>query len=97
LIFQKSLGTSSQMTFNELLQKFNIDSVTYKLSLLHQLRKSQILLKGKFWDIPTNAFNKTTTNIRYINTDIQFILISFVVATYCTSYIIKVNKIITKN
>jgi len=93
--FLKELGTRSKMTFDEFLLRFNIDNSTYIICLHTQLKRPQIFLKRKLCDIHTNAFNKTIANTWYANKDIQFILDPYATATYCTSYMTKVDKSIT--
>jgi hypothetical protein len=60
-----------------------------------QLKRPQIFLKRTVSNIRINAFNKSISNIWYANTDIQFILDPYAAATYCTSYMTKVDKNIT--
>ena len=57
-----------------------------------QLKIPQIFLKRTLSDIRTNAFNKSISNLWYANTNIQFILDPYAAATYCTSYMTKVDK-----
>ncbi len=51
-----------------------------------------IFLKQTPKNIITNAFNICATHLRFANIYIQFILNPYVVATYYTSYMTKINK-----
>ncbi len=60
-----------------------------------KLTKAHIFFKIIFNNINTNAFNIRDVHLWFANTNIQFILDPYVVATYCTSYMNKINKLIT--
>ena len=93
--FLKEQDTGIEMTFDNFLEKFQIDRSTYIMCLQIQLKIPQIFLKRTLSNICTNAFNKSTSNIWYANTNIQYILDSYAAATYCTSYMTKMDKNIT--
>ena len=83
------------MKFEEFLNKFEINEETYILAIRSLLNRPQIFLKRGLNDIRTNAFNKNISHMWFANTDIQFILDHYVAATYCTSYMTKVDKSMT--
>jgi hypothetical protein len=94
-IYLKDLEIGIEMEFTDFLNKFRISEATYILALRSQLKRPQIFLARTVNNIRTNAFNKDIANLWYANTDIQFILDPYAAATYCTSYITKVDKSIT--
>ena len=81
------------MTFDTFLEKIQMNWSTYIMCLQIQFKKPQIFFKCTLYNIYTNAFTKSISNIWYANTDIQFILDLYAAATYCTSYMTKVDKI----
>ena len=83
------------MKFEEFLNKFETNEETYILAIRSQLNRPQIFLKRGLNDIRTNAFNQNIAHMWFANTDIQFILDPYVAATYCTSYMTKVDKSMT--
>jgi len=52
-------------------------------------------LKRQVKDIKTNAYAIKVVALWEVNTNIQFILDPYVVASYCTSYLTKIDKTIT--
>jgi hypothetical protein len=94
-IYLKDLETGIEMEFTNFLNKFQINEATYILVLLSQLKRPQFFLTRIVNNIRANAFNKDIANLWYANTDIQFILDPYATATYCTSYMPKVDKSIT--
>ncbi len=60
-----------------------------------QLVKSYIFLKRTPKSIKTNVFNICVVHLWFKNKDIQFILYPYVVTTYYTSYMTKINQSIT--
>jgi hypothetical protein len=94
-IYLKDLETGIEMEFTDFLNKFRISEATYILALRSQLKRPQIFLARIVNSICTNAFNKDIANLWYANTYIQFILNPYAAATYCTSYMTKVDKSIT--
>ncbi len=49
------------------------------------------MLKQILKNIKTNAFNICIVHLWFANTNIQFILDPYVIATYCTSYMTKID------
>jgi hypothetical protein len=94
-IYLKDLETGIELEFTDFLNKFRISEATYILALRSQLKRPQIFLARTVNNIRTNAFNKDIVNLWYANIDIQFILDPYAAATYCTSYMTKVDKSIT--
>jgi hypothetical protein len=62
------------------------------LFLRNQLTKSHIFLFWSSNNTNTNAFNPKNSHIWNANTDIQFLLNPYVVATYYTSHMTKLDK-----
>jgi hypothetical protein len=50
-----------------------------------------MLLKQNLKNIKTNTFNIYIAHLWLANTNIQFILDPYVIATYCTSYMTKID------
>jgi len=65
------------------------------LSLRGKLAKLHIFLKWTLKNIKTNAFNIHVAHLWFAKIDIQFIFNPYATATYCTSYMTKINKSIT--
>lgn len=65
------------------------------ISLRNQLIKSHVSLRKAPNNIHTNAFNPKVADMWHANISIQLTFDPYVVATYCTPCMIKVNKIIT--
>jgi hypothetical protein len=65
------------------------------LSLKSKLTKLHIFLKRTLKNIKINAFSIHVAHLWFANIDIQFILNPYVIGTYCTSYMTKINKSIT--
>jgi hypothetical protein len=55
------------------------------------LRSNWHMLKQILTNIKTNAFNICIAHLWLANTNIQFILDPYVIATYCTSYMTKID------
>ena len=51
------------MTFDKFLENFQINHSIYIIYLQIQLKRPQIFLKRTLFDIRTNAFNKSISNI----------------------------------
>jgi hypothetical protein len=83
----KDLNKNEKVSFSEFLDSLNLDENTYILSLRKQLTKSNIE-KNK---IPY----KCVTHLLFSNTYIQNFLNPYAIATYCTTYVTKINKSIT--
>ncbi len=73
----------------------NLDENTYILSLRIKLTKLHLFFKRTPKKIKNNAFSTRVVHLWFANTYIQFILDPYVATTYCTSYIIKINKSMT--
>ena len=68
----------------------------YILTLTSQLTKAHIFLRRKPVDIKTNAFGINLAPLWFANTNLQFVLNPYVAALYCTSYMKKIDKTISK-
>ena len=97
-IFQnlKNLDTNINITFQEFLNSLEMTMEMYILTLRSQLTKAHIFLRRKPMDIKTNAFGINLAPLSFANTNVQFVLDSYVVALYCTSYMTKIDKTISK-
>jgi hypothetical protein len=67
----------------------------YILSLRSKFKKQNIFLKWTPKNIKSNAFSILVSHLWFANTNIQFILDPYAVATYCTSNMTKIDKSIT--
>jgi hypothetical protein len=82
---QQYFQTQANKIF-QYLNYLNLDENTYILSLRSKLTKSHIFLKRIFKNIKTYAFNINDAHLWFTNTNIQFILNPYAIATYWTSY-----------
>jgi hypothetical protein len=74
---------------SKILNSLNLNESTYILSLRSKLTKPHIFFKKTFKNIKINAFSICAVHLWFANTNIQFILDSYVVATYYTSHMKK--------
>jgi hypothetical protein len=84
------------MSFSALLKLLSIDKETYINTLQVKLKKPTICLQRLCKDIQTNPFGIQVGIFWQANTNVQFILDPYVVASYCTSYPTKIDKTMTK-
>jgi hypothetical protein len=84
------------MSFSTLQKLLSIDKETYINALWVKHFKPTIFLLRLCKDIWTNPFAIHVGNLWQANTDVQFILDTYVVASYCTSYLTIINKTVTK-
>ena len=96
-IFQilHDMGIRNDSLFDDFFKSIYLDEETYILILRNQSIKPHIFLGRSPNNIRTNAFNQKIAHIWHANIDIQFILDLYAIATYCTSYMTKVDKTIT--
>jgi hypothetical protein len=92
---KKNLKENDDISFSNILNFLNIHEITYILSLRIKLTKLHIFLKWTLKNIKANAFSIHIIHLWFANIDIQFILDPYVVATFCTSHMTKINKSIT--
>ncbi len=74
----------------------SIDGKTYINALRVNFFKSTIFLQRLYKDIRTNPFGIHVGNLWQANTNVQFILDPYVVVSYCTFYLTKIDKIVRK-
>jgi hypothetical protein len=73
----------------------NEDIYIYIMALRSTLKKPVVFLKKNVIDIWINVFGRLVGPLWQTNTDAQFVLHPYVAASYCTSYLIKVDKFVT--
>jgi len=73
----------------------NLDENTYILNLRSKLTKSHLKKKKTPINIKTNAFSAHDVHLWFTNIDIQFVLDPYGAKTYYTSYMTKIDKLIT--
>ncbi len=81
----------------EIFNSLNLDKNTYILNLNNKLTKLHIFLKQIPINIKTNVFSTHDVHLWFPNIDIQFILNPYGGATYCKSYMTKIDKLIYQN
>ncbi len=84
------------MSFNTLSNLLSIDKKTYINALRVKFKKPTIFLQNFCKDIWTNPFSIHVGNLWQASTDVQFILDVYVATNYYTSYLTKINKMVTK-
>jgi hypothetical protein len=84
------------MSFSTLLKFLSIDKETYINALQVKFKKPIIFLQRLCKDIQTNPFGIQVGNLWQANTNVQFILDLYVVVSYCTFYLTKIDKMMTK-
>jgi hypothetical protein len=83
------------ISFEDFFNQFNLNFPIYIDYLCNILIKPTFVFKRHMKDIKTNVHAIKTTKLWETNTNIQSILDSYVVASYCTSYLTKIDKTIT--
>ncbi len=73
------------ISFENSLNKLNLDFPTYIDSLCNKLTKSTFFLKRHMKDIRTNVYAIKVVALWEANTNIQFILDPYATISYCTS------------
>jgi hypothetical protein len=83
------------MRFKDILVEINLTEDEYIQVIQSTLKQATIFLKRKLSHIWNNGFSKDMSIMWNANTDAQYVLNSYVVASYCTSYMTKVDKSMT--
>ena len=83
--------------FEEFLEHLHIDEDTYINVIRGTLKRPTLFLKRDLSNIYTNPFAPSIANLWRSNTDAQYILDPYAAATYCTSYLTKVDNTITSS
>jgi len=73
-----------------------MDEKNYMWALRFKLQKPIIFLKWNLMDIHTNSYGKFVGKLWQANINAQFILDPYAIASYCTSYLIKIDKNVTQ-
>jgi hypothetical protein len=73
-----------------------MDEKNYMLALRFKLQKPIIFKKWNPIDIHTKSYGKFVSKLWQANIDAQFILDPYTIASYCTSYLININKNVTQ-
>ncbi len=74
------------------LKLLHLGENTYILNLRTKLMMPHIFLKGTPPSIIINVFDTCVVPLWFANTNMQFILEPYTTASYCTSYMTKINK-----
>jgi hypothetical protein len=90
------LHTTSIMSFITFLKSISIDKDTYINALKVKFKNPTIFLQRSCKNIQTNSFGIRVGNLWQVNTNVQFILDCYATTSYCTSYLIKFDKTVTK-
>jgi hypothetical protein len=90
------LHTTPTMPFITFLESILIDKDTYINALKVKIKKPTIFLQISCKKIRTNSFGIHVGNLWQVNTNVQFILDLYATISYYTSYLIKIDKTITK-
>ena len=91
-----NMDIETTMSFSIFLYSLSINKRTYIDSLRIKLKKPTIFLQRACKDVRTNSFRIHAGNIWQANTDLQFILDPYAAASYCTSYLTKIDKTVTQ-
>jgi hypothetical protein len=83
------------MTFEDFLVQLKLTEDEYIQVIQSTLKQPTIFLKRKPSHIWNNGFSKDMPNMWNANTDAQYVLNAYVATSYCTSYMMKVDKSMT--
>jgi hypothetical protein len=89
------MDLGEDITYIDFLDRLDLDEDTYIMALRSTLKKPNVFLKRNVVDIRTNVFGKFVGSLWQANIDAQFILDPYAAASYCTSYLTKVDKSVT--
>jgi len=84
------------ITFEELLQKLQIDEESYILAIQFSLTRDTLLLKRSPSEIRVNSYNANLLKAWRANMDIQYVLDPYACAVYILSYITKGQRGMSK-
>jgi hypothetical protein len=73
-----------------------MDEKNYMLALRSKLQKPIIFIKRNPIDIHTNSYGKFVSKLWQANSDAQFIIDPYAIASYYTSYLTKIDKNVTQ-
>jgi hypothetical protein len=83
------------MSFEDFLTELNLIEDEYIQAIQCTLKQPTIFLKQKLSHIWNNSFSKDMPVMWNANTGAQYVLNAYVAASYCTSYMTKVDKSMT--
>ena len=83
------------MSFDDFLAELNLIEDEYIQAMQCTLKQPKNFLKRKLSHIWNNNFSKDMPVMWNANTNAQYVLNAYVVASYCTSYMTKVDKSMT--
>jgi hypothetical protein len=85
----------SQMTFEDFLVEMDLGEDQYIQLIQCKLKQPTIFLKRKPTHIWNNSFANDMPNLWNANTNAQYVLNAYAAASYCSSYMTKVDKSMT--
>jgi exonuclease III len=85
----------SEMTFEDFLVEMDLAEDQYIQLIQCKLKQPTIFLKRKPSHIWNNSFANDMPNLWNANTDAQYVLNAYAAASYCSSYMTKVDKSMT--
>lgn len=86
---------NSNNTFDKFLDEFHLTETDYILAIQSTLKQPMILLQQKPSHTWNNSFATNMPKLWNENIDAQFVLNAYAIASYCTSYMKKVDKSMT--
>ena len=92
----ENLPRSSIITIDQWLEDAHIEMDEYIYYLRSKISSPTIYLKRSMKDIYTNNFNVQLARLWNANTDVQYILNAYGAASYCTSYMTKLDTTMMK-
>jgi hypothetical protein len=98
-LFFKQLETkhyTKNVTFDDFLYEFQLEETDYIAILQATLSRRIVLLKRQPADIWINSFSRKVPTLWYANTDTQFILDAYDIASYCSSYMTKQDTTLSR-
>lgn len=84
------------MSFEEILEKLDLDEAGYIMAIRSSLKQPQIFLRRGSLEVAVNAYNVDLLNLLESNMDIQYIINPYACITYITNYITKIENGLTK-
>jgi hypothetical protein len=93
--FLEQGGFDEMMSFDAFLTHVNLSEDEYIQAIQCTLRQPTLFLKRKLSHIWNNSFSKDMPIMWNENTDAQYVLNAYAVASYCTSYMTKIDKSMT--
>jgi hypothetical protein len=97
MIFEQlvKMDLREDITYIDFINRLDLNEDTYIMDLCSTLKRPMVIFKWNVIDIRTNVFGRFVGPLWQANTDAQFILDTYAIASYCTSYLTKVDKMVT--